>query len=422
MAGETVRLLCRSVEAAGSKLYLVGGAVRDNLLGKVSRDLDFALSAIEEDLLRSFAKGAGGTFFWLDELRRHARVVVRKHGVVYSYDFTPLQGGSILTDLPRRDFTVNAIACEMSAAGSAIIDPLFGQADLAAGILRACANDTFQADPLRLLRGYRLAATLGFSIDTATREMIQAEAALLARVTPERRRDEFMLLLAEPGVADSLTRLQQAGLLAHLLPPMDDQTVARGASEAAGCEGLQESLAARLPEHAPALLGRLRQETEAGITLLTLLKLALFLRSAQLDVIVPIVAERLRLGNQTRRLLGMLVQQWGEELSQLARSSSPRAVFRFFRDNEAAGPAMIMLELAAGKISAAAGRYLFDYYYGEYQSTSGDLFLTGAEIMQLLGISAGPAVGAAQRLLRRGEQSGEVASKAAAELFLKKNC
>lgn len=173
---------------------MVGGAVRDALLGRSSGylDLDFVLPTGAVKTARAIAHHYQAGFVLLDAERQIARVVFKQA----TADFAQQEGSSLETDLLRRDFTVNAIAYNPHT--KEIIDPLQGCADLQQGLLRMVSPKNLQDDPLRLLRAYRQAAQLGFAIDSDTRSVIRQLAPELGKVAAERVRVELGYLLSSP--------------------------------------------------------------------------------------------------------------------------------------------------------------------------------------------------------------------------------
>ena len=198
--------------------WVVGGALRDELLGRELVDVDVACPN-PELAARLYARLAGGAVFPLSERHGAWRVAFREGHTV---DFTPLHGDTIEEDLATRDFTVNALARPL--AGGALVDPLGGEPDLAARRLRAVGPTVFADDPLRLLRAVRLEDELGFRLDEETEELVRASAGLvgepagervlgeLERLSPDgfRRADELGLLEPLGGSAAGLDRVDPA--------------------------------------------------------------------------------------------------------------------------------------------------------------------------------------------------------------------
>jgi len=164
---------------AGVEAYVVGGAVRDELLGRQIVDIDVA-TPDPEVAARIYAGLSKGALFPLSE-RHGAWRVAFKDGT--TVDFTPL-AGTIEDDLATRDFTINAIA--QPVAGGEHVDPLGGRADLESRTLRAVSESVFKDDPLRLLRAVRLEDELGFALDGATEELVRRHASLVADPAGER--------------------------------------------------------------------------------------------------------------------------------------------------------------------------------------------------------------------------------------------
>ena len=189
---------------AGEEAYVVGGAVRDDLLGRPLVDLDVAVRDAP-GAARKFARRTGGSPFALSDRWGAWRVVLDQGRTV---DFTPLRDG-IEGDLATRDFTVNAIAVPL--AGGAAIDPFGGLADLEARLLRAVSPRIFENDPLRLLRAARLEDELGFRLDPETEGLAREHAALVTRPAGERILGELLRLSAR-----GYRRLEELGLLAPL--------------------------------------------------------------------------------------------------------------------------------------------------------------------------------------------------------------
>jgi len=211
---ETVR------EALGDeRAWVVGGAVRDRLLGRADADEDVDLVVPDDPrrAARRIARAAGGAAFELSDAFGGWRVV--GPGQAWQVDVTPLQGASLAADLATRDLTVNAMAEPLS--GGEIVDPHGGREDLAARRLRMVSPEAFAADPLRTLRVARLACELGFGVDPATAAAARAYAEGLGRVSPERVFAELKRIVVSDAALDGLARMDELGLTAVVLPELD---------------------------------------------------------------------------------------------------------------------------------------------------------------------------------------------------------
>lgn len=203
-------------------IYLVGGAVRDAILGRKREylDLDFILPENAVGVAQKLAAHYKAGFVLLDPQRQIARVVFANATV----DIAQQEGDSLEIDLHRRDFTINAIA--FNPHTQEIIDPLFGYADIQAGILRMVSQHNLEDDPLRLMRGYRQAAQLGFDIETHTQNTIRTLAPLLTQVATERVRTELSYMLLNSQGTPWIIKAIQDKLLAPFF-----QNITKEASE-----------------------------------------------------------------------------------------------------------------------------------------------------------------------------------------------
>jgi poly(A) polymerase len=203
---------------AGIDAWVVGGTVRDELLGRPIRDVDVAVAGDPEPPARAVAAAVRGPVFPLSEAFGAWRVIERSTARVY--DFSPLQGETIEEDLGRRDFTVNAMARRL--AGGDAIDPFGGRADLAARRLRVLGREAYESDPLRPLRLARLAAELGFAPDAETERLTLAAAPRAGEAAGERVFGELRRLLIAPGVLAGLELADRLGLVRAVLPEVAD--------------------------------------------------------------------------------------------------------------------------------------------------------------------------------------------------------
>jgi len=214
--------LLDSVRAAlpdDKTVYLVGGAVRDLLLGRATHDLDFALSGEAVKTARRVADTLKADFYPLDPERDTGRVIVTaEDGKRTVMDFASFRGPDLEADLLGRDFTLNAMAVDVGTL--ALYDPLGGALDLREKRLRQCSPSAFTDDSVRILRAVRLAAAFGFHILPETRQAMKEAAKFLPNVSAERLRDELFRILEGPQPATSLRALDMLGALAPVLPEL----------------------------------------------------------------------------------------------------------------------------------------------------------------------------------------------------------
>ena len=211
-----------------SGAWVVGGALRDELLGREVTDIDIAVEGDPEQAARELAAELRGPVFRLSEAFGAWRVVDRRGGRVY--DFAPLQGATIEEDLRKRDFTVNAMARAAGEGGAAapapgsgeLIDPLGGRPDLESRTLRVLGPEAYESDALRPLRLARFAAELGFEPDEETERLTAAAAARVPEASGERIFAELRRLVMAPGAVDGLALADRLGLLRAVLPELAD--------------------------------------------------------------------------------------------------------------------------------------------------------------------------------------------------------
>lgn len=224
--------------AAGHELALVGGPVRDALLGRDTSDLDFATSATP-DQTETVLKQWGDTTW--DIGREFGTIGAQRHGrgsvpsvvvevtTYRSDEYDPATrkpvvafGTSLDADLSRRDLTVNAMAIRLP--NLAFVDPFGGLTDLAARVLRTpiAPERSFDDDPLRMMRVARFAAQLGFTPESGTYEAIKQMASRLEIVSAERIRDELTKLLLSANPRLGISVLVESGLSTYVLPELDD--------------------------------------------------------------------------------------------------------------------------------------------------------------------------------------------------------
>lgn len=442
----------------GAPAWLVGGALRELLAGGAPEDVDLAVPHGALDLGRALAARVGGTFVLLDEARGAARVVGR-----VQVDVMDLRGPTLEDDLRGRDFTVNALAAPLEAlvreGRAAVADPTGGVADLRARAVRLAGPGALVDDPVRILRGVRLALRPGWTMSPGVEAAARAAAPGLSAVAGERVRDELVALLDDREAGRGLRLLDGLGAMAILLPeslPMRttsqplphrfdvwehslrtveaaDALVAR----AAGLEPGGGEIAAHLAER----LG-------AGMTRAGGLKLAALLHDvakpetrAEIDGRVRFlghevrgaaraaaVASRLRLSRRASAAIERLVRHHLRPM-HLAQAGTltRRARHRFFRDlgDEARDLLLLATADAAGlggdspfAIWAGPGgsvvRALMEGVEAERAAEAAPPLLGGEDVMQAFGLAPGPEVGRLLALAREAQALGLVSTRAEA--------
>ena len=214
----------RRLAAGAGEIFISGGTVRDRLLGLIAGDLDLTVKRDAVGCCRALIGLLGGGAFV--ELGRTGEDVGRVVWRELTVDIAGFRGGArtIAEDLCRRDFTVNAMAVPLSSLADGrnpdLIDPLNGCEDLRQGLLRACPGGAFVDDPLRMLRGFRFQATLGFVFDEATLAGIGRHAGLIAGPAAERISYELALVMDSDRACPVFRAMDAVGLLCHIIPEL----------------------------------------------------------------------------------------------------------------------------------------------------------------------------------------------------------
>jgi len=214
-ASSLVVLARRALQDEGDA-WIVGGAVRDAALGCEVTDLDLAVSGDPARVAKEIASAGDGHAFELSAEFATWRAVARGQG--WQADVTALRGETIEADLGARDFTLGAVAVPL--AGGEAIDPHGGIGDLEQGLLRVVSEESFRADPLRLLRAVRLATDLGLQIDPATAALARSEASLAERPAGERQLAELRRLIGGPDPLRGVGLLDELGLTDVVIPEL----------------------------------------------------------------------------------------------------------------------------------------------------------------------------------------------------------
>lgn len=209
------------------EIYVVGGAVRDILMGKITNDWDFTTNATPEEILKVLPDGFydnqfGTVGVTVDGFEKPFEVTTFRTEQGYSDSRHPDSiswGKSLEEDLERRDFTINSLAITKDLE---IVDHYKGQDDIKKELIRAVGNPTerFSEDALRMMRAVRIAAELNFKIEEKTFEAIKANATLINKIAKERVKDELFKILACPNPYEGIVLLKDAGLMQEILPEL----------------------------------------------------------------------------------------------------------------------------------------------------------------------------------------------------------
>jgi poly(A) polymerase len=452
----------RCLADAGLRAYLVGGALRDRLLDRDSRDIDIAVTGDGIRAAAEVARALGGTPVTLDTEHGIGRVVLSGERGDWQLDFTSLTG-SIEADLAARDFTLNALALELTGGDAVLLDPLGGLGDIARQEIRATGPDVFRDDPLRRLRAVRLSVELGFSIQPQTEEWLAGDGASLEGVAGERIRDELLKIIRQPAPADFWRYLDRLGLVSAIFPELeagkgvgqpeehhwDVYEHALETAQAAAAilrQGVwryaDDALMAplvwqeKLARHFATPVGR--QSDHRMILILAALlhdiakpeKRAVaengrirFLEHDKAGAeMAEAVMRRLRFSGRERRAVSLLVR-YHMRPTQLSPSGLPtaRAIYRYFRDTGEFGIDVLFLSLADHAAARGPGRipeewqrhcatvaHLVRTRYEESRRVDPPRLINGADLMRFLKLPPGPEIGQLLEQVREAQASGKL--------------
>jgi tRNA nucleotidyltransferase/poly(A) polymerase len=226
---KSVQDILNKFNKAGYEIYIVGGAVRDILMGRPVNDWDFTTNAIPEEILKIISNGyydnQFGTVGIPSEVEGEKPFEITTYRTEQGYSDARHPdkiswGKTLKEDLSRRDFTINSLALDKNLK---VIDLYNGQKDIEEKLIRAVGdpNTRFSEDALRMMRGVRIASELGFTVEKKTFEAIKKNAPLINKIAKERVKDELFKLLASPNPYEGIVLLKDSGLVAEVLPEIE---------------------------------------------------------------------------------------------------------------------------------------------------------------------------------------------------------
>jgi len=442
-------------------LYLVGGYLRDIFSGKstkenLPKDIDFAFlgdSAIQ--FARTLADKLNGHFVLLDENLDTARVVLQEGCVI---DLAGVVGGSIKTDIFRRDFTINALAWDPEEPDK-IIDLVGGLSDLKNKIVKAISEENLLADPLRLLRAFRFQATTNCTIDGETFDLLKKNSKYLAESAAERINYELFKILEADDATSILKMMGEATVLEVIFPELTPtRQVTKNAYHHLGLydHSLEVVRQAELStKKVPSwVMVSAAKDITSGISRLAATKLACLLHDIGKPTtwvitdegrhtffghdkvgadLCEVIAQRLKWSTALSKFIVKLVA-WHLRPGHLFHQGPPteKAVNRFYRKCGADVPELMLL--AFGDLGATCGPGLeganrealeksliellngFPVFISKQESIPS--LMDGKSVMSLLGIGPGPVVGEILEALHEAQCLNEVVGLKAAERFV----
>lgn len=457
--------------------YIVGGYVRDGILERTNHDIDLVVPNNAIQIANQVADAFTAKMVLLDETHQVARVILGRDEEHWYLDFATMRG-SIEDDLNKRDFTIDAIAVHLGQFESGlnkvdIIDPLDGFTDLREKKIRAVSDSVFLDDPVRLLRAFRLAAELEFSIDDQTQNLIQRDSGLIISVSGERIREELGRILETDKAAAALRHMDQLGVLDTLFPEL---TASKGVEQPKehywnvfdhsmetvfAVERLLVALSRKDDlldslTFSADLIKHFNERVGGGLTRKALLKLEALLHDVakpqtraihengkmrflghaqQGATIADGTLERLRFSNRERKTVTGVIDQHLRpgHLSNASDLPTRRAIYRYFRDTGDVGIDTLFLSLAdhlatrgptlemsAWLEHVEVTQYMLAKRYEEEKVVSPPKLIDGHVLIEKFGIEPGPEVGRLLEAVREAQASGEITTQEEALDFVRK--
>jgi len=464
---EIIKAAAAAAATLKTPACIAGGYIRDVLLGRPAADLDLAVEGDAKGFAETLAAQLGAPSFPLHLEAGMYRIPLK--GRAFDQIDIGAMSGTILEDLSRRDFTVDAMAVRLEEPFTdrlSVIDPHGGLGDLERQSIHAVAPDVFQKDPARLLRGARLAAELGFAIEPTTERLVVENTSLASSVAGERTREDLVKILSLPSASPTIDYLDRLGLLTSIFPELEpsrgveqprehawdvlghqlktvasiDWALRRGGWPYGGAEALS------LIPWDDATAGYFEARVNSGASRLALTRLGALIHDVakpETKTVQPsgrvrffghagrgaetaeLMLSRLRFSNKEIRFVAAMVEahmrpnQMGPE----AILPTPKAVYRFLRDTGDAAVATLYLSLADHL--AARGPALDLDNFREHVTIVGYVLaelgrqaakppkrlVDGNELQMRFGLNPGPKMGKVLEAVTEAQATGELSTK-----------
>jgi poly(A) polymerase len=406
--------LCTNKDA-----YLVGGAIRDALIGRPLTDLDLILPEDPTALAKEFARKIDGHWFWLDKQRRQSRVVVNGDIDCPNYDFALFRAPDLKRDLLDRDFTINALALPLTKdlSDSTLFDPCHGVEDLQQDSLRMVSDLSFRNDPLRIVKGVRHATGLGLEIESGTLHAMQDEIAGLDCLAVERVRQEIWKIFADVHAARGLQLLHESRAGQQLFGEGFDWSIPELIVNLESCRNKWQYLV----DCNPVVSDWLATEIEQGLSNETLLLCTILLASIEPDL-PESLAENWLLSRKARTNIAAIVALNIVARNDFAAIALNERAYAWWAARQHIEPKLLLLAMAVvgspeSQPSLAELRAWVPLVANLDDRRPNDL-VDGHWLCNKLHLKDGPEMTRALELLRTAEISGQVSSDEEARLFL----
>ncbi len=415
-----LRALTTFAKERGVQLYLVGGSVRDLLLGRQTTDIDFTLASNAIQFAKAFAATIGAIAIALEENPPTARVIVKpgssSQSPQLSMDFAQFRAASLTDDLRLRDLTINAMAIALESVETftimareqilcRVIDPCGGMKDLKTGMLRFPSEQVVIADPVRLLRIYRFAAQLDFDISQEAIDLVTAHRSMLSDVAGERCRDELMKIFHVKKAHPYLQQMEASGLLAQVVPNIEETPRTLTALETFEENPIPPFLQSYRKEIERYLREKVSVETDRH----SLIKLSLLLGDNVGDI-----GKRLRFSRKAGQFMECLISG-SATLKNIIPQLTRKQINHFLRNHASDWWGILLYSAAVYPMDSAILKQIADTYYEHILPIckQGRL-ITGDDLIQEFHLKEGTQIGVLLKEIEDRQFDGEIRTRAEA--------
>ena len=436
-------------------IWLVGGVLRDTYLKRKKElvDFDFCVEGETLAVAKEFAKSISSKVIILDKSQKSYRVALKKEGKVYTYDFTAMRGKNLKEDLALRDFAINTLAISLLEKKPKLIDLFQARKDMRAKVIKVIGEEVIPQDPLRILRGFSFVANYGFRIRPKTLKLMVKHKSLIKGLSKERINEELFKILTSNNSYKVIKVMDKLKIIDQFIPEIIKmRDVDQGAYHHLdvwnhSLEALRqfELLFSTSLVRNKEIVAYLNEEFAGQRRRIQIIKLACLLHDIgkpkakkKLDKktifhthekigrdLAEGIADNLRLSLREKSTLMKLIF-WHLRPGYLADQIRPsrRAIYRFFRDTQEEGVAVILLSFSdwratRGPLTDAKKRKhhetvmldLVDKYFADKKKKPLPRIIDGHNIMSKFKIPSGPLIGVILKKIKEEQALGKISNK-----------
>ncbi|MEQ8223169.1 MAG: hypothetical protein ABRQ37_12755 [Candidatus Eremiobacterota bacterium] len=369
-----------------SKVYIVGGIVRDYLTGTINKNTDMDFTSDKAlKLARKFSRKAGGSFVMLDEEEETGRVVIKKNrDCEVTMDFSQTRGNNIIDDIYKRDFTINSIALSFNDCFSGhecnFIDPAGGIEDIKNKVIRVVSENSLTDDPLRMVRAFRFASKLNFDISPDTIKSIESHKDKITEVSRERIETELFKMLDSDQSSKYVKQMHECGLFTAIIPEATQQ-------DWHIYKKLETILSGEFihifPEYSEEIKNYMAGPSRKSMT-----KFGFLLQGTY--NLIENICRNLKMSNYKTDTVTGLVTYY-RDIVQETNKTGNIFILDFFRKTGNDGIAILFTALSAGIVSKEEVTHILNIYYNKIKPLwESPRLIKGHDLIELFNLKPGP--------------------------------